>query len=176
MVILDPDTAYSSLILSEDLRSVSRGSMWQNVQRTSKRFRSEPCVLGRDGYTSGRHSWEVEVEEDKRARWAVGVARESVRRSDFVINTVVGIWAVGRRFHSLFSPYHLLAFTSPEATLLTLSHKPKRIRVLLDYEKGLVEFFNAETMELIFRFPSISFLGERLYPFLWADNVSKMSY
>uniref|UniRef100_A0A8C8SSS8 Uncharacterized protein n=1 Tax=Pelusios castaneus TaxID=367368 RepID=A0A8C8SSS8_9SAUR len=158
-VILDPGTAHPQLVLSEDGESVSWGHTWQHLPDNSKRFDTELCVLGCEGFTLGRSCWEVEVGDGR--RWAVGLARESVRRKGWIShNPEGGIWAV-QRWGSQFQ-----ALTFPE-TPLPLNRVPRRIRVSLDYEWGQVAFFDVDNEVLIFTFPPTSFTGERLYPWFW---------
>nr|XP_028575661.1 zinc finger protein RFP-like isoform X2 [Podarcis muralis] len=166
---LDPDTANPFLILSEDLKSVRRGSRYQSVPDNPERFDIMMSVLGRERFASGRHWWEVEVEENL-GRWAVGVARESVRRKGQVrISPDEGFWAVGKSFHNSHdssSPCQILAFTSPKPTPLILRrNKLRKIRVSLSYEEGRVEFFDVDSDDLIFAFQLASFSGEKILPF-----------
>ncbi|XP_053155946.1 zinc finger protein RFP-like [Hemicordylus capensis] len=163
-VTLDPDTAHPELILSEDLKNVRRGCRKPELLDNPERFDRMPCVLGRERFTSGRHSWEVEVEEEKGALWAMGVARETLRRKgDTNLNPREGIWALGK--DSL--PCQLWAFTYPEWTALNWRYQPKKIRVSLDYEEGQVDFFDADANKLIFSFQTASFFGESIRPFFW---------
>uniref|UniRef100_A0A670HWX6 RING-type E3 ubiquitin transferase n=1 Tax=Podarcis muralis TaxID=64176 RepID=A0A670HWX6_PODMU len=165
-VILDPDTAHPFLVLSEDLTSVRWEDGYRDLPENSGRFDREFCVLGCERFTSGRHWWEVEVEEEEGAMWALGVARVSLRRKGcFSFSPKEGIWAVGKRPHSPPWPCQLFGLTSPEWTPLALSHEPRKIRVSLDYEGGQVHFFDADSDGLIFAFPSASFSGERILPF-----------
>ena len=62
-VTLDPETAHYELILSEDRRQVIRGCLQENLDNSSRRFSALPCILGCEGFTSGKHYFEVDVGE-----------------------------------------------------------------------------------------------------------------
>uniref|UniRef100_A0A8C0HCX6 Uncharacterized protein n=1 Tax=Chelonoidis abingdonii TaxID=106734 RepID=A0A8C0HCX6_CHEAB len=162
IVTLDPDTAHPQLILSEDQKSVRLGDTRQRLPNNPERFDTEPWVLGSEGFTSGRHCWEVEVGDG--GFWAVGVARESVgRKGEISRSPEGGIWAV-QRWGSQFR-----ALTSP-ATPLPLSWAPSRIRVCLDCDRGQVTFIDAGDKVPIFTFPPGSVPGRRIRPWLWVGG------
>uniref|UniRef100_A0A8C0IRD8 B30.2/SPRY domain-containing protein n=1 Tax=Chelonoidis abingdonii TaxID=106734 RepID=A0A8C0IRD8_CHEAB len=143
-VTLDPDTAHHELVVSEDRKSVRWERIWQRLPNNPERFDTELCVLGYEGFTSGRHCWEVDVGAGR--HWAVGVARESVgRKGEISRNPEGGIWAVERldQFRALTSP----------VTPLPLSRAPSRIRVCLDCDRGQVTFIDAGDQAPIFTFP-----------------------
>nr|XP_014339559.1 PREDICTED: zinc-binding protein A33-like [Latimeria chalumnae] len=78
-VTLDPNTAHPKLTLSEDLMAVTVGStrrddLPDNLERVDKCV----SVLGSEGFTSGRHSWVVDV--GNKTKWSLGDARESINR------------------------------------------------------------------------------------------------
>uniref|UniRef100_A0A8C8VKM4 Uncharacterized protein n=1 Tax=Pelusios castaneus TaxID=367368 RepID=A0A8C8VKM4_9SAUR len=134
-VTLDPDTAHPQLVPSEDGKHVRWGHTCQDLPNNLERFDTAPCVLGREGFTSGRHCWEVEVGGGR--CWGVGVARECVRRKgEISYSPEEGIWAVVRWGDQFW------ALTSPE-TPLPQSRVPSRIRVCLDCDWGQVMFFGA---------------------------------
>ncbi|NXK00341.1 TRI27 protein, partial [Corythaixoides concolor] len=151
-VTLDPTTAHPNLHLSEDRKEAKGQLMQKNLPDNPERFDFEPCVLGCEGFTSGRHFWEVEV--GRGGVWALGVARASVKRKGPMSFTPKeGVWAL-EAYHSL---------TSPRANL-RLNPLPGRIRVSLDYEAGRVAFFRADDDVPILVYTRASFNGERVFP------------
>ncbi|XP_043384749.1 butyrophilin subfamily 1 member A1 isoform X1 [Chelonia mydas] len=159
-VIVDPDTAHPQLILSEDWKRVRWGDTRQDLPNNPERFDSRACVLGHEGFTSGSHYWEVEVGDGR--GWAVGVARESVKRKGWIKrNPEEGIWAVDYEWSG-----HYRALTSPR-TCLPLSEVLRKLGIYLDYERGQVTVFDADKEAPIFTFPTASFNRERVFPLLW---------
>uniref|UniRef100_A0A8D2IWF8 Uncharacterized protein n=1 Tax=Varanus komodoensis TaxID=61221 RepID=A0A8D2IWF8_VARKO len=146
-VILDQNTAHAKLILSNDKKSVWVADGPQVLPEKLSQFDHWQCVLGTKGFVSGRHFWEILVENQE--KWSIGVAQGSVpRKGRFPLGPVEGIWAVGkwdRQYWALDCPGRLRL--SPERDL-------KRIRVTLNYLGGRVAFFDADTEELLFAFSS----------------------
>uniref|UniRef100_A0A8D2M3I8 TRIM7 ligase n=1 Tax=Zonotrichia albicollis TaxID=44394 RepID=A0A8D2M3I8_ZONAL len=163
---LDPDTANPYLVLSEDKRSVRLRGAPQELPAHPKRFDYAFCVLASEGFSAGRHYWEVEVGDGE--SWVLGAARESVRRKEKVdFAPEEGIWAVGLNWKGKnWDQYQ--AFTSPE-TPLSLCERPRKIGVYLDYEGGWVAFYNADNMAPIFTFTAA--FSERIFPFFWLFYV-----
>nr|XP_025046838.1 E3 ubiquitin-protein ligase TRIM39-like [Pelodiscus sinensis] len=133
-VTLDPDTAHPQLVLSEDRKRVRLGDTRQDLPDTPERFDPCPCVLGAEGFMGGRHYWEVEVGD--KTGWDLGVCRESVSRKGWVTRTPKnGYWVMVLRDGG----YKALTFPSPR---LSVSTRPSRVGIFLDYEAGKVSFYN----------------------------------
>ncbi|XP_078497879.1 E3 ubiquitin-protein ligase TRIM39-like [Lissotriton helveticus] len=161
MVTLDPDTASPWLLLSEGGRRVRWTDTAQTLPDTPKRFTIYSCVLGSEGFTSGRHYWEVQPLQEGDG-WHVGVAAESVnRKGDITWSPEGGVWAVW----GCEGEYWTL--TSPE-TPVSPCEKPLKLGVYLDYEGGRLSLYNADSMELLYSFPQAPFT-QRLFPYfgLW---------
>uniref|UniRef100_A0ABM5FHE6 E3 ubiquitin-protein ligase TRIM7-like isoform X1 n=1 Tax=Pogona vitticeps TaxID=103695 RepID=A0ABM5FHE6_9SAUR len=154
-VTLDPKTAHPHLILSEDCKSVRHGDQSQHLPNNPERFNRHYFVLGSEGFTAGRHYWEVTVGGEK--SWAVGVARKSMQRKGTIaFDTEQGIWAVGKWRGG---------YITSGKSFLPLSEKLRRLRVSLNYEGGRVAFHNADTGSHFYTFSGASVSGETLLPF-----------
>uniref|UniRef100_A0A3B5L9V8 E3 ubiquitin-protein ligase TRIM39-like n=1 Tax=Xiphophorus couchianus TaxID=32473 RepID=A0A3B5L9V8_9TELE len=161
-VLLDPRTANPWLVLSEDGRQVQDGDVMRNVADLPERFDKAPCVLALMGFTTGRRYWEVHV--GGKTAWDLGVARASVRRKGAVtLSPDEGFWTVClRKGAELWA-------CAGEAELLCVSKRPKVIGVFLDYEDGVVSFYNAETGSHIYSFTGFHFT-EAIFPFFNPDT------
>ncbi|XP_072892809.1 zinc-binding protein A33-like [Hemitrygon akajei] len=157
-VTLDVETAHPGLEVSEDRKSVRRTGTWRDLPDTVKRFTNRHCVLGSEGFTSGRHYWEVEVTGNQ--RWSLGVAAESVdRKREVTLSPETGFWIIARLDDEMW------VLTSP-VSRLPAGPIPGRVGVYLSYESGTVSFYNAETKSHLHTFTGNKFT-EKLYPFFW---------
>lgn len=155
-VTLDPETAHYELILSEDRRQVIRGCLQENLDNSSRRFSALPCILGCEGFTSGKHYFEVDVGEG--TGWDLGVCMENVQRDTVMPQTPQsGFWAIRRCKEGY------VALTSP-LTSIHLTEKPLVVGIFLDFEAGVVSFYNMTTGSHIFTFPKASF-SDTLRPY-----------
>ncbi|XP_070593779.1 E3 ubiquitin-protein ligase TRIM7-like [Erythrolamprus reginae] len=168
-VTLDPDTAHPMLILSEDLKSCWLGRKCQNLVENDKRFDQMTCVLGREMFISGRHYWDVAVEN--KGSWAVGVARSSVkRRGSLAFGTMEGVWVMGISYSRLW------VYTNPTSFVSrTINWEINKIRVSLNYPGRRVAFCDVETGNLLCAFSATLFAGEPICPLFWLEKKTRLS-
>lgn len=165
-VTLDPNTAHPHLFVSKDRRQVSRGCSQQNLEFSPRRFSAFPCVLGCEGFTSGKHYFEVDVGEG--TAWDVGVCMENVQRGLGVKQEPeFGFWAI-----RLCTENGYVALTSPP-NALELHERPLVVGVVLDYEAGAVSFYNVTAGSHIFTFPKASF-SDTLRPYFQVYQYSPL--
>ncbi|KAK9540763.1 hypothetical protein VZT92_003193 [Zoarces viviparus] len=156
-VTLDPDTAHPELILSDEGKQVKHGDVTKNLPNNPERFSIEPCVLGKQSFSSGRFYFEVQVKG--KTEWDLGVARESInRKEDIPLSPQNGYWTVWLRN---VKEYKALAQSHFR---LSLKSQPQKVGVFVDYEEGLVSFYDVDAAALIYSFTGCSF-KEKLFPY-----------
>ncbi|XP_026092412.1 E3 ubiquitin-protein ligase TRIM39-like [Carassius auratus] len=156
-VTLDPDTANPYLIVSDDGKQVSHGDIKQDVPENPKRFDDVLCVLAKQGFNSGRFYYEVQVKE--KTEWGLGVVRESVnRKGDITLTPENGFWTVILRNENQYA-----ACDDPPVSF-SLKVKPEKVGVFVDYEEGLVSFYDVESRSHIYSFTGQTFT-DKLYPY-----------
>ncbi|ETE58721.1 Tripartite motif-containing protein 39, partial [Ophiophagus hannah] len=154
-MMLDPKTAFPTLILSEDRKSVYMGDRAQDFPDNLERFNFFPCVLGTEGINSGTSQWVVEVGKAK--QWAIGAVRESIVRKGYLnIRATEGFWVL----QLMDGEYEV---TTTPKTILPLWKTVRRILVNLEFSLGKLSFYDVDSMEIIFTF-NYPF-SEKMFPF-----------
>ncbi|XP_041849423.1 E3 ubiquitin-protein ligase TRIM21-like [Melanotaenia boesemani] len=156
-VTLDPDTANPELILSDDGKQVYCGDERKNLPKKPERFSHCANVSGHQSFSSGRFYFEVQVKG--KTDWDLGVARESInRKGEITLSPQNGFWSIwlrnGNEYEALAGP----------SVRLHLQSGPEKVGVFVDYEEGLVFFYDVDAAVLIFSFTGCCFT-EKLYPF-----------
>ncbi|XP_028330559.1 E3 ubiquitin-protein ligase TRIM39-like [Gouania willdenowi] len=157
-VVLDPDTAHPNIVLSADGKRAGRGELLHVVPDIPQRFDPVICVMGKRGFLSGRFYFQVTV--GTKTFWDVGVVKGSVNRKGMITSKPEnGYWTVrlrnGNEYRALDSP----------SILLALKKKPQTLGVFVEYEAGVVSFFDVDAQSHIYSFTGCLF-SERLFPFL----------
>uniref|UniRef100_A0A4W3IJX7 Uncharacterized protein n=1 Tax=Callorhinchus milii TaxID=7868 RepID=A0A4W3IJX7_CALMI len=157
----DPDTAHHNLVLSEDLMAVRCSEEGQQLPDLPGRFNVKLYVLGSRGFSSGRHYWEVSV--GGKTAWVLGVCKESAsRKGDFRRKPETGFWLV------CLSGEQTYAALDAAGTALSLTIKPRKLGIHLDYECGCISFYDADLCCHLYTFTD-SFT-ERLFPIFCPSN------
>ncbi|XP_053184393.1 zinc-binding protein A33-like [Scomber japonicus] len=161
-VTLDPVTAHPKLILSDDGKQVNYGDVKKNLPDNPKRFTRFSIVLGKQSFSSGRFYFEVQVKE--KTDWNLGVARESInRKGQISLCPQDGFWTIRLRNGNEYKA------NSGPSVHLSLKSRPQKVGVFVDYEKGLVSFYDVDAAALIYSFTGCSFT-EKLYPYFSPYN------
>ncbi|XP_078112475.1 E3 ubiquitin-protein ligase TRIM21-like [Sander vitreus] len=156
-VTLDPDTANPWLILSEDGKQVTFSDVRKNLPDNPERFDICVVVLAKQSFSSGRFYYEVQVKG--KTEWDLGVVRESInRKGKITLSPQNGYWAIWLRNDNEYK-----GLDDP-AVRLSLKSRPQKVGVFVDYEEGLVSFYDVDAAALIYSFTGCSFT-EKLYPY-----------
>ncbi|XP_051570086.1 butyrophilin subfamily 2 member A2-like isoform X3 [Myxocyprinus asiaticus] len=161
-VTLDPDSAHPRLTVSDDGKQVRGGKTRSTKVNNRENEQSDTfdeylAILGKEGFSSGCFYFEVQV--TGQTRWDLGVTRESTNRKGiFDLKPETGYWTVQLRYRKYWA-------CDSESVSLSPSVKPWRVGVFVDYEEGLVSFYDVEDKSHIYSFTGQSFT-EKLYPFV----------
>ncbi|XP_074472250.1 zinc-binding protein A33-like [Sebastes fasciatus] len=125
-VTLDPNTGSSGLTISEHLTRSTKSDKDQPLPDNPERLRGFD-VLGSEGFSSGKHSWDVEIG----GYLAVGVAVKG--------KIHINMWGI-----YMCDCDDMLHERSPENDLKVVSKDsfPQKVRVQLDYDQGILSFFD----------------------------------
>ncbi|KAM7002654.1 E3 ubiquitin-protein ligase TRIM21-like [Tautogolabrus adspersus] len=163
-VTLDPDTACPKLILSDDGKQVKYGDEKKNLPDTPERFNQYAYVLSKQSFSSGRFYFEVQVKG--KTEWVLGVAKESINRNGVITpRPQDGFWTIwlsnGNKYEAQAGP----------DVCLSLKSGPEKVGVFVDYEEGVVSFYDVDAAALIYSFTGCSFT-DKLYPLFNPCNNS----
>ncbi|XP_047451412.1 E3 ubiquitin/ISG15 ligase TRIM25-like [Mugil cephalus] len=142
-VTLDPDVVHP-----KPAQSHERG-------RASEQNRCR-CVFSTKGFSSGRFYFEVMVKN-----WStctIGVAKQSKMKEIFRLSPDNGYWTASLKFSRGY-----VVSANPSFHLYT-KLKPEKLAVFVDYEEGLVCFYVADPVALVYSFTGCNFTG-KLHPF-----------
>ncbi|XP_029961907.1 E3 ubiquitin-protein ligase TRIM21-like [Salarias fasciatus] len=161
-VTLDPDTANPDLILSDDGKKVSHGDVKKKLPDNPERFDCCVCVLGKQSFSSGKFYFEVQVKG--KTNWNLGVSKESInRKGQITLSPGEGFWTIwlrnGNQYRAMKGP----------SVLLSLSSAPEKVGVFVDYEEGLVSFYDVAAAALIYSFTGCCFT-DKLLPYFCPCN------
>ncbi|XP_030280832.1 E3 ubiquitin-protein ligase TRIM39-like isoform X3 [Sparus aurata] len=154
---LDPNTAHPSLILSDNGKQVNCGDVKKKLPDNPERFNYHSIVLSKQSFSSGRFYYEVQVKE--KTKWDLGVASESINRKGKITPSPQnGYWTICLRNKNEYK-----APAGPSVSL-SLKCRPEKVGVFVDYEEGLVSFYDVDAAALIYSFTGCCFT-QKLYPY-----------
>ncbi|XP_037382607.1 tripartite motif-containing protein 75-like [Talpa occidentalis] len=126
---LDPETAHHNLIISPDRKSAifTYERVAPNDVAHPRAFTSHEAVLSAQGFEAGRHFWQVDIRGA--GVWSLGVCKESFPRDALAPSPSNGCWQ----------------FQRPTGTRLHSHMVRIRVGVFLDYDLGVISFYNLST-------------------------------
>ncbi|XP_016318499.1 butyrophilin subfamily 1 member A1-like isoform X3 [Sinocyclocheilus anshuiensis] len=139
-ITIDREHLHPDLKLSKDCKTV-RDS--KDYHHTGEGFPFQFCAFGAQRFTSGRHYWEVELAQTNtppKNYWLIGVVKHGhfTTRDRSALTPSAGFW-----FLCSDGPHGFYTNTEPPVKL-SLTPRPERLGVLLDYDEGLLSFYNVK--------------------------------
>uniref|UniRef100_A0A8C6WGP2 Uncharacterized protein n=1 Tax=Neogobius melanostomus TaxID=47308 RepID=A0A8C6WGP2_9GOBI len=163
-VKLDGDTAHRNIWLDNYSTKVQYKEKEKGYYDDSDRFSSYYFVLGQQAFSSGKFYFEVTVKGSR--NWSVGVVKESVeRKRNIPVTPSNGFWLIkwnDEKKHCEVGVENI-----------SLTNMPYKIGVFVDYEEGLVCFFDVHNAALITSLECYSFT-ESLLPLISPGNRGAM--
>ncbi|XP_023821091.1 putative leucine-rich repeat-containing protein DDB_G0290503 isoform X1 [Oryzias latipes] len=155
---LDPNTAHPRVDLSADRTEMFTLPEIAPVQDNPGRYDTALAVLGSTGFNKGKNYWEVSVAG--KSCYHLGMASESApRKGSLSFRPRNGFWTI------VLNKQGQLKSIDQRITTIPIEVHPLRIGVLLDYEKGVISFFDAGSRSHLYSFTGQAFT-DKIYPFL----------
>ncbi|XP_051471603.1 E3 ubiquitin-protein ligase TRIM35 isoform X2 [Apus apus] len=159
----DPNSAAGYLLVSEDLTSVTNKG-YRLLVENPERFTSAPCILGSRGFSTGFHTWEVDL--DGLVNWRVGVAKpRGGNHWTFHHDARSGFWYIYR----LPGKDGEMCRASNAARSEAGSGDLKRVRVELDCDEGELSFYDPDRKAHIYTFHEK--FGGTVFPYFYVGGT-----
>ncbi|XP_056883295.1 nuclear factor 7, ovary [Takifugu flavidus] len=146
-VQMDRQTCHGQIAVAPDGRGLSFSGSARSGPERPLQFDKVCCALGASPIAAAQTYWEVDVRCC--AAWAVGVAYASLERKGRNESAKLGrnrnSWCVELRNGRLSAWHNNLYVPCQEAR----QTRPGRIGVWVNYDKGQLMFYNADTMEVL---------------------------
>lgn len=143
----------------EDVDEASTNSVGSNVIQVPYIWLPEegPHQFSRYLYAPGhmaisRGKFYYEVGTTGMCGWFIGVVRKSnLRKQKFRLNTRSGSWVLSLQNDNQYSALHDVPVS------FVMPNKPERVILFVDYDNGLLSFYDADTQTLIYTFTGCKF-------------------
>ncbi|NP_001162333.1 E3 ubiquitin-protein ligase TRIM22 isoform X1 [Papio anubis] len=179
-VMLNPNSTISNVAVSVDQRQVATVRTFAFKNSNPRDF-SDFGVLGCQHFSSGKYYWEVDV--SGKIAWILGVyskisSPNKRKSSGFVFDPSVnyanvyskyrpqyGYWVIGLQNTCEYNAFEDSSSADPKVLTLFMAVPPCRVGVFLNYEAGIVSFFNVTNHgALIYKFSGCRF-SQPAYPY-----------
>ncbi|XP_038671545.1 E3 ubiquitin-protein ligase TRIM11-like [Scyliorhinus canicula] len=159
---LDPDTANPYLALTDNNRTVSASSQIQMFPKSGEIFDRWPQILGAEAVSCGRSYWEVEVKEGDGA-WSIGACYKSMSRRGAGNECLLGF---NDKSWCIHSGPDALSCLHDGKRIGVQAEKPSMLGIYIDFEGGIISFYNVSGNELTLLHTFHGTFTEPLHPAL----------
>ncbi|XP_056248474.1 myosin heavy chain, cardiac muscle isoform isoform X1 [Seriola aureovittata] len=153
----DPNTAHPRIYLSTDKTEMSTTEEIL-VRDNPNRFDVVLAALGKSGFSSGRHYWEVSVAG--KLCYHIGMSSESApRKGSFPFSPTNGYWTIVMNKQG----QHRALDKRPVS--ISITTQPLQLGVLLDYKAGQISFYDSGARTHMYTFVGQKFT-DKIHPFI----------
>ncbi|XP_066541698.1 E3 ubiquitin-protein ligase TRIM35-like [Hoplias malabaricus] len=153
-VVLDSNTAHHHLSISDDLTSFVCKDEHQHLPENQERSEHHLWVLGSEGFHSGTHSWDTDVENCE--QWALGIVTGSMAKGKSFFSG--GIWKCNYK-----NIVYGASSSGGPTTPLRVKENLRKIRVQVDLDRGEVLFSDPISGQILQTF--IHRFTETVFPY-----------
>ncbi|KTF81725.1 hypothetical protein cypCar_00031286 [Cyprinus carpio] len=137
-ITIDREHSHPDLMVTKDCKILRESN---DYHHTGEEFPFELCAFGAQRFSSGRHYWEVDLVHSPNPPkdfWIIGVVKHGnfTTRDRPSLTPSRGYW-----FLRSDGPRGFYTNTDPPVKL-SLTPRPERLGVLLDYDHGQLSFYN----------------------------------
>ncbi|KAF7669072.1 hypothetical protein LDENG_00245400 [Lucifuga dentata] len=158
---LDSKTAHPKLEVSQDRKQVYWTRQPLSETSASQPYDSQYSVLTQESFTTGRHYWEVIVQE--KPYWMIGVTTGPSAKTDSRSQNLSSLGVNETSWCIYYGDGQYLACHDTEEKQLSVGGKKvRKLGMLADLQKGELSFYDADAVALLHCF-SLQ-LKEPLYP------------
>ncbi|XP_073693650.1 butyrophilin subfamily 2 member A2-like [Garra rufa] len=139
-ITIDNEHFHQGLIPSQDYKIMSKSP---DYNHTGEGYPYQLCASGAQTFTSGRHYWEVELGQENtppKNYWLIGVVKHGncYSKDRSALTPSKGYWFLcsdgPNGFHT----------STDQSVTFSLTPRPERLGVLLDYDDGQLSFYNVK--------------------------------
>ncbi|XP_034754423.1 E3 ubiquitin-protein ligase Midline-1-like [Etheostoma cragini] len=159
---LDSKSAHPKLEISQDRKQVYWRRQPVSDALSPQPYDSQYSVLAQESYTTGRHYWEVIVQE--KPYWLMGVTTGSVNETGAPSQSFSGLGVNNTSWCIYHGDGQYLACHDTQEKQLSVGRRIRKLGVLADLQKGELSFYDANAMTLLHTF--CVQCTEPLYPML----------
>ncbi|KAL1272139.1 hypothetical protein QQF64_031155 [Cirrhinus molitorella] len=139
-ITIDREHSHPDLTVSKDCKMMRDSP---DYNHTGDGFPYELCAFGAQRFTSGRHYWEVELARENtppKHYWLIGVVKDGNYhlKDRSALTPSSGYW-----FLCSDGP-HGFHTNTDQSIIFSLTPRPEQLGVLLDYDDGLLSFYNVK--------------------------------
>ncbi|XP_073763911.1 butyrophilin subfamily 1 member A1-like isoform X2 [Danio rerio] len=139
-ITIDRENISPDLKVTADCKCVRDSPEYHH---TAEGFPYQLCAFGAQRFTSGRHYWEVELARENtpaKNYWLIGVAKHGNHcgKDRSAVTPSCGFWFLCSDGENGFYP------NTETPIYLSVTPRPERLGVLLDYDEGLLQFYSVK--------------------------------